>query len=55
MNAALNALVTYGIGKAASGYFESGCKKTDGEVISLFLDTISFGGFKEVLKILKKK
>jgi uncharacterized protein (DUF697 family) len=55
LNAMANAVVTLGLGRAAQRYFESGCKASDAEVYAIFMNTVSLGGFKEVVKILKKQ
>jgi uncharacterized protein (DUF697 family) len=57
INAILNGMVTLGIGRAAKIYFASECKTPDGELVTIFLNTVSLGGFNEVRKIIggKKK
>lgn len=55
MNAATNALVTLGFGRAAKLYFENDGKVEDHEVITVLANTLTLGGFKEVARMLRSK
>ncbi len=55
MNGVVNAMVTLGLGRAARRYFESNCTVSQSELNTIFANTVSFGGFKEVVQMLKNR